>query len=89
MPILDQSGIPTVQIEETKDFSTQWTYKGLSVPLTEVHIQFATDFANIMLMGFVEFCKQQSKKSAVKEDKWDAEIDGKNQVSQTQSVTEK
>lgn len=43
-----------VTIEESKNFSKVWNYKGLAMPLDEVHCEFAKDFANVVLRSFVE-----------------------------------
>lgn len=43
-----------VTIESAKEFSHVWNYKGLAMPLDEVHCEFAKDFANIVLKSFVE-----------------------------------
>lgn len=49
---------------DATDFAKVWKYKGLSVPLTEVHAQFATDFANIAIRSFIEFTMAQAKARA-------------------------
>lgn len=43
-----------VTAEEAKKFSQVWNYKGLAMPLDEVHCEFAKDFANVVLKSFVE-----------------------------------
>jgi hypothetical protein len=43
-----------VTLDEAKKFSQVWNYKGLAMPLDEVHCEFAKDFANIVLRSFVE-----------------------------------
>lgn len=46
--------------EETQRFSSQWKFNGLVIPMQDAHIQFATDFANIVLRDFIQYCKQQT-----------------------------
>lgn len=43
-----------VTLEEATNFSKVWNYKGLAVPLDDVHCQAMTDFANVVLRSFVE-----------------------------------
>lgn len=46
------------------EFSKVWKFKGLSMPLSDVHTQFATDFANIAIRSFIEFTMAQAKQRA-------------------------
>lgn len=55
-----QSSLITVMPEETRKFSQVWTYKGLAVPLNEQHLQFATDWANIVLNSFIGQCERRA-----------------------------
>ena len=42
--------IPQIPKEETKRYATtQWTYNGIAVTLDDPAIQFATDWANLLL----------------------------------------
>lgn len=43
-----------VTLEEAQGFSKVWNYKGLAMPLDDVHCEFAKDFANVVLRSFVE-----------------------------------
>lgn len=43
-----------VTLEEAKKFATVWNYKGLAMPLDDVHCEFAKDFSNVVLRSFVE-----------------------------------
>ena len=52
--------IPQVTKIDTEGFSKQWTHNGLAIVLNDVHIQFATDFANIVLRNFVLQCAAQA-----------------------------
>lgn len=41
------------------NFSKVWNHKGIAIPLNDVHIDFAVDFANIVLKSFVLQCAAQ------------------------------
>ena len=57
--------IPQVTSNDVKNFSRVWKYKGLSMVLTDMHIQFATDFVNLSLRQFVQgVAQQQAAKAA-------------------------
>jgi hypothetical protein len=45
-------GIPQVEKTETQKFGKQWLYNGLAVTLDDTTIQFATEWANLLLSGF-------------------------------------
>lgn len=45
-------------------FAKVWKFKGLAMPLSDVHTQFATDFANIAIRSFIEFTVAQAKARA-------------------------
>lgn len=46
-----------VNKEETQKFSQVWNYNGVYTPVTDVQIQFATDWANIVLRNFIQQCQ--------------------------------
>jgi hypothetical protein len=53
--------IPTVNRKQVEGFAKVWTYRGVALCLNDAHIQFAADFANVMLRSFVEnIAKQQA-----------------------------
>lgn len=54
-----QQMLPQVPREEAQRFSQVWRSNGIAIPLDDVHINFATDFANICLRNFVVQCQQQ------------------------------
>jgi hypothetical protein len=61
----------SVQLADAVNFSKVWNYKGIAVPLDELHCQFATDYANIVLRSFVDqmvakaqLAKQQAEQAA-------------------------
>lgn len=56
--------IPQVTKNDAEGFSKQWTHNGLAIVLNDVHIQFATDFANIVLRNFVLQCAAQAEAAA-------------------------
>ncbi len=54
-----------VKYEDALAFSKVWNHKGIAVPLQDVHVQFANDFANICLRSFVEdMMKQAAQRKA-------------------------
>lgn len=53
-----------VSLDDAKSFAKVWNYKGLAVPLDEIHCQFANDFANIAIRSFIEFTMAQAKARA-------------------------
>lgn len=52
-----------VQHAETREFAKVWNHNGVVVPLDDVHIAFATDFAQVILTGFVQYIQQMQKKA--------------------------
>lgn len=59
----------SVPLSDAQNFAKVWNYKGISVPLDEIHCQFATDYANIVLRSFVDqmVAKSQAAKKAAEE----------------------
>ncbi len=53
-----------VSPNDAVEFSKVWKFKGLSMPLSDVHTQFATDFANIAIRSFIEYTMAQAKSRA-------------------------
>ena len=47
-----QTLIPQVNMDEVKKFSNVWNYNGIVIPLTDVHMVFALNFANVVLKSF-------------------------------------
>lgn len=43
-----------VTIKDAKGFSNVWTAGGVAIPMQDVHLQFATDFANVVLRNFIQ-----------------------------------
>ena len=54
MPIL-----PQVVKEEAAKFAQVWRHNGLFIAIDDAHIQFATDFANVVLRNFIQQCQAQ------------------------------
>jgi hypothetical protein len=53
--------IPNVDRKQVEGFAKVWTYRGVALCLNDAHIQFAADFANVMLKSFVSnIAKQQA-----------------------------
>lgn len=50
-----------VTTDEAKKFASVWNYKGLAMPLDDVHHEYAKDFANVVLRSFVEQMIAQTK----------------------------
>lgn len=55
-----------VTVDQTCDFAERWRYNGIFVSLPPAALQFATDWANIVLTSFVEeqIRRIQAKKEA-------------------------
>lgn len=51
--------IPQITKEETQKFAAAWRNNGLFVSISDLYIQFATDYANVVLRSFVEQCQAQ------------------------------
>jgi hypothetical protein len=45
--------VPQVTKDETKKFSQVWTYGSVAVPIDDVALQFATDWANQLFRQFI------------------------------------
>ena len=56
--------IPQVNKDQVVGFAKVWTYKGVAILLNEMHIEFAKDFANVMLRNFVQQVAQQQMAAA-------------------------
>ena len=70
-----QMMIPSVPVTETEKFSKEWTYNGIAITLDKPALQFATDWANVLLrqyaIGLQQALNQQAaqpKEEASKED---------------------
>ena len=46
--------------QEAEKFSQVWTRNGIIIPLNHASIDFATDFANIVLSNFIRVCEQKA-----------------------------
>jgi hypothetical protein len=56
-----QVGYPQVAKTETEKFSKEWTYNGIAVSLDNTSIQFATDWANLLLRNIFTQMAQQAQ----------------------------
>lgn len=59
-----------VTYKDTEGFSKVWNHKGIVIPMQEPHIQFATDYANVVLNNYIQMCIQYAaaaKKKAEEE----------------------
>lgn len=55
-----------VEVKDTKGFAQQWNYKGVALVLDDYVLQFATDWANIVLKSFVQQCQEAAAAEAAK-----------------------
>jgi len=55
-----QYQFPQVTKESTRAFSNAWDQKGIKIIIDDVHLQFATDWANICLKGYAELMAKQA-----------------------------
>jgi hypothetical protein len=46
--------LPRIDRKQVEGFAKVWTYRGVALCLNDAHIQFAADFANVMLQSFVQ-----------------------------------
>jgi hypothetical protein len=46
--------IPKVDKSQVEGFAKVWNYRGIAIVMDDAHIQFAVDFANVMLRSFVQ-----------------------------------
>lgn len=51
--------IPRIDKKQVEGFAKVWTYKGVALCLNDAHIQFAADFAQQVLMSFIENVRKQ------------------------------
>lgn len=52
-----------VTLPDAQGFAKVWNYKGIAVPIDEIHAQFACDYANVVLRSFVEMVQANAKKA--------------------------
>ena len=55
--------------QEAEQFSKVWTRNGIVIPLNSASMDFATDFANVVLSNFIRMCEQkalEAKRQAAK-----------------------
>lgn len=48
---------------EAESFARVWTRNGIVIPLNAASIDFAADFANIVLSNFIAMCEQKAQKA--------------------------
>ena len=46
--------LPQVTKQQVAGFASVWDHKGVKIILNDIHIQFAMDFANVVLRNFVQ-----------------------------------
>jgi hypothetical protein len=60
--------IPKVDRKSVEEFSRIWTYKGVALCLNDAHVQFAADFANVVLRSFVQQIASQKPAPRITEE---------------------
>ena len=55
-------GYPTVEKKQTQAFAKAWDKSGIKMILDDTSIQFATDYANIVLKSFVDDLAASARK---------------------------
>lgn len=53
-----------INLKDAQQFSRVWTNNGVAIILQDVHLQFATDFANVVLKSFVENAQRAAQAAA-------------------------
>jgi len=51
-----------VQRAEAENFSKVWNKGGITILLSPEAVDFATDFANVVLRNFIQMCQEDAKK---------------------------
>jgi hypothetical protein len=54
---------------EAEKFSKVWNRGGISIILTPEAVDFARDFANVVLNNFIQMCQQQALEAQKAEEK--------------------
>lgn len=73
----------SVHRAQTEGFAKVWkTPGGIHLTHSPATIQFATDFANVVLRGFIDMCKHQAQEAAK------AALPTIKEIAQNQGVTE-
>ena len=53
---------------ETLKFSRVWSHKGVAIPMKDVHIDFATDWANVVIKNFIAMVQHNAEQERKKEE---------------------
>lgn len=53
-----------VSAKDARDFSRVWTNRGVAIVMQDVHLQFAADFANVVLKSFIENAQKAQAEAA-------------------------
>lgn len=56
-----RTAVFTVNAKEADKFAQVWTYNGLAVPIGPEYLQFATDFANIVIKNFLLMVQERTR----------------------------
>lgn len=49
-----------ISLADTQSFARVWTRNGIAILMQDVHMEFATDFANLVLANFIEMCQKDA-----------------------------
>jgi hypothetical protein len=61
MSLQEQPPLPlSVTLKDTIGFSRVYTQNGLAVFINDTGMQFATDFANVVLNNFINLCNERA-----------------------------
>ena len=58
-----------VERKEAESFSRVWNKKGITIILTPEAIDFAADFANVVLNNFIQMCQVEAQQAALRKPK--------------------
>lgn len=56
-------GYPQVQKDQVRGFAKAWNHNGIKLILDDSTLQFAVDFANVVLRSFVDDMKKSAAKA--------------------------
>jgi len=65
-----------VEKKEAEVFAKIWSDKGIAILLPDSAIQFATDFANVVLRNFIDLCQQEALQKQKLEKKKEIVLEG-------------
>lgn len=60
---MSNSSTYKIDRREAESFARVWTRNGIAIPLSLASVDFATDFANVVLNNFIVMCEQKAIKA--------------------------